>query len=95
MAASVLIRPYDSVGKLQSESQMGVNLPVTILTINAAIDRNRGMTTISIRTTNSTLTKPTYEVPATHASQIEIAIAQQLDMRVEQIRKLISYRIVD
>ncbi|XHX76359.1 MAG: hypothetical protein RBJ76_18180 [Stenomitos frigidus ULC029] len=95
VAATVLSRPYDSVGKLRAELPRGVKLPVTILAINAVIDRRRGMTTIALKTANSTLKKPTYTFPVTQASQIEVAIAQQLNMSVAQVRKLTSYRIMN
>jgi hypothetical protein len=53
------------------------------------------MTTVFIKTANSTLKTQKYEFPVTHASQVEAAIAQTLALPVATVRKLISYRIKD
>lgn len=95
MAARVLSRPYDSVSKLQADSELGVKLPVTILAMNAEIDRRRGSTIIFVRTLDSSLNSLRYEFPVVEASQVETAIAQELKISVETVRKLISYRISD
>ena len=95
MAAQVLSRPYDSVSKLQADRQSDIKLLVTVLAMNAEIDRRRGRTIIFVRTTDSGLNSLKYEFPVVHASQVETAIAQELEMPVETVRKLISYRIVD
>lgn len=93
MAAQILSRPYNSVNKLQADRQLDRRLPVTILTINAEIDRSLGVTTIFVNTSDSTLKKLEYEFPVTQTSQVEAGIAQELGMPVENVRKLISYRI--
>jgi len=95
IAAQVLSRPYQSVNKLQADTQSDVKLSVTVLSINAKIDHNRGITTIFIKTTDSTLKKLEYEFPATQAEQIEAAIAQELTMPIAEVRRLISYHIKD
>lgn len=95
MAAQVLSRPYQSVNKLQADSQLDVKLSVAILSMNAKIDRRRGVTTIAVKTSDSTLKKLEYEFPVTEARQIETAIAQELTMPVAAVRKLMSYRIKD
>ncbi|MEG4998014.1 hypothetical protein [Microcoleus sp. B4-D4] len=93
IAAHTLSRPYNSVHKLQADKQLNRRLPVTILSINAEIDRSVGVTTIFVNTSDSTLKKLEYEFPVTQTSQAEAAIAQELAMPVENVRKLISYRI--
>ncbi len=95
MAVQVLSRPYDSVSKLQADRESGTKLSVTIATMNAEIDRRRGRTIIFVKTLNSSLRSLRYEFPVVQASQVETAIAQELKMPVEAVRKLISYRIVD
>lgn len=95
IAALVLSRPYDSINKLQADRQFDMRLSVTILTINAEIDRSRGVTTIFVKTTDSTFKRLEYEFSVIQASQVEAAIAQELAMPVENVRKLISYRIKD
>lgn len=93
IAAQVLSRPYHSVNKLEADRQLEVRLSVTILTIKAEIDRSRGVTTIFVKTTDSSLKRLEYEFPFTQASHVEVAIAQELAMPVENVRKLIGYRI--
>jgi hypothetical protein len=95
MTAQVLSRPYNSVNTLQADMQLDVRLSVTILTMNAEIDRSRGVTTILVKTTDSTLKRLEYEFPVVQANQVEAAIAQELAMPVENVRKLVSYRIKD
>lgn len=95
IAAQVLRHPYGSINALHADRQLDVKLSVTILAMNAKIDRRRGVTTLSVKTTDSTLKELEYEFPATQASQIEAAIAQELNMPTDTVRKLISYRIKD
>ncbi len=95
MAVQVLNRPYDSINKLQADVQLDTKLSMTVLTINAEIDRSRGVTHVSIQATNATLKTLQYKFPITQADQVEVAIAQELEIPVEHIRKLISYRIQD
>ncbi|MGC8714611.1 MAG: hypothetical protein ACP5RH_19685 [Leptodesmis sp.] len=93
IAAQVLSRPYDSVHVLQVDTQLDVKLSVSILAFIVRIDRRRGVTTISVKTTDSTLRKLEYEFPITQASQIEAAIAQELAMPIASVRKLISFKL--
>jgi|GEM_PF-782034 len=95
IALQVLSRPYDSVNKLQEGTQLKTKLSVTILTMNAEIDRRRGVTTLVVKTTKPTLERLEYEFPFTQASRIEAAIAQELAMPIEHVRKSIGYRIKD
>jgi hypothetical protein len=74
---------------------MEVGIAKTILSINAEIDRNRGVTTVFIRTTDSSLRNLKYEFPVVQTTQVEAAIAQKLEMPVENIQQLISYRLKD
>lgn len=95
IAAQVLGRSYQSVNKLQADAQLDVKLSVTILSMNAKIERRRGVTLIEVKTSDSTLKKLEYEFPVTEATQVEMAIAQELGMSTADVRKLLSYRIKD
>jgi len=95
ISAQVLSRSYQSVNKLQADAQLDVKLSVTILSMNAKIERRRGVTLIEVKTFNSTLKKLEYEFPVTEANQIEMALAQELRMSTADVRKLLSYRIKD
>ncbi|MEG4507059.1 hypothetical protein QUA81_33855 [Microcoleus sp. F6_B4] len=93
IAAQILSRPYHSVNKLQADRQLNRRLPVTISSINAEIDRSLGVTTIFVNTSDSTLKKLEYQFRLTQTSQVEAAIARELAMPVENVRKQIGYRI--
>ncbi len=93
--AEILNRSYGSVIKLQADMQMDVRPSRTILSMNAEIDRSRGVSTIFVRITDLTLGELKYEFPVTQASEIETAIAQKLELSTENIRKLLRYRLVD
>ncbi|MBL1177803.1 hypothetical protein [Pantanalinema sp. GBBB05] len=95
MTAQVLSRPYDSIHKLQADPQLDFKVSVSILAINAKIDQKREVTTILIRTTDAHLKKLEYEFPTTETDQVETALAQELKMSTDTIRKIISYRIKD
>lgn len=95
VAAQVLSRPYKSVNKLQADSQLNVRLTVTILSMHASIDRSEGITQVSVKTTDPNLRKLEYEFPATQAQQIEQELSAELEIPVDRVRQLISYRIKD
>lgn len=95
ITAQVLSRPYDSVTKLQADTQLDVKLSVTILMVNAEIDRSQGVTNVFVKTTDSALKKLEYEFPVIQASQVEAAIAEELELPIENVRKLISYRVTE
>lgn len=95
MAEQVLSRSYKSVNKLQADTQVEVNLAVTIMTIKANISRDRGTTRVTVKTTDDTLKKLEYEFPVTEVKQVEQAIAQELNMPPAQIRKLVRYQLSD
>ncbi|MEW5860814.1 MAG: hypothetical protein AB1861_26155, partial [Cyanobacteriota bacterium] len=73
-----LSRSYDTVDKLQADTQLEVQLSVTLLVIKAEIDKEQGFTEVQVKTTDSTLKKLEFEFPVTEFSQVEAAIAQEL-----------------
>ena len=95
MTAQVLSRPYNSVNRLAADTQLDVKLSVTILAMNAEVNRKQGVTTIFVKTTDSSLKRLEYEFAGVQASQVEPAIAEDLGLPVATVRKLISYRILD
>lgn len=95
VATQVLSRPYESVNKLRADGQRNIRLSVAILVMNAEIDRRRGITTIFVKSTDSTLKDLEYQFPTTQASQVEEALARELEIPVEKVRKRIGYRLKD
>jgi hypothetical protein len=94
IAQQVLHRSYSSPNQLQADTQLEMKLSVTILVINADINQRDSTTDVSIKTTDSNLKKLEYEFPVTEARQVEAAIAQETSLPVQEVRKLIRYRIV-
>lgn len=95
IAKQVLYSSYTSPNQLQADTQLEMKLSIAVLVINAEINLRRGTTAASIRTTESNLKKLEYEFAVTDPKQIEIAIAQEIGLPVEEVRKLIRYRIVN
>ncbi len=92
IAAQVLSRSYDSVSPIQTTAQPAKNLSVTVLSINAEVDRSQGITTILVKTTDSKLNIK-YQFAVMQAAAVETALAKKLKMPADTVRKLISYQI--
>lgn len=95
MTTQVLNRPYGFITKLQADTPSEVNVSVSILAINAEIDRSRGVTTIFVTAADSTAKDLEYELPVVETAQVEAAIAKELGVTADTVRKLASYRIKD
>jgi hypothetical protein len=89
----VLSRPYRTQDKLQADTQVEVNLAVTVVTIQAEIDRKQGLTRVAVQATDSRLKQLEYEFPVTELYQVEQAIAEELKMPLKNVRKLVRYRL--
>jgi len=60
---------------------------------NAAIDRQGGTAIASIRTDTPTAREIIYQFSMIEVFQIQAAIAQELDVTIDAVRRLASYRI--
>lgn len=89
----ILSRPYGTVAQLEADTQLEIKLSVTIILIKAEIDKAQGFTQVQVKNTNPTLTKLEFEFPVTEFSQVEYAIAQELGLSLEEVRKLVRYRV--
>ncbi|BAS56901.1 MULTISPECIES: hypothetical protein [Leptolyngbya] len=95
IASQVLYSSYTSPTQLQADTQLEMKLSVTILVIHAEIDQRRKATAVSIKTTDSNLKKLEYEFPMTESRQIESMIAEEIGIPIQEVRKLVRYRIVN
>ncbi|NJR51822.1 MAG: hypothetical protein HC780_21810 [Leptolyngbyaceae cyanobacterium CSU_1_3] len=95
IAQQVLRQAHNSPNQLQADTQLDMKLSATVLVISAQIDQQRNTTTVSIKTTDSNLKKLEYEFPSADPKQVEAAIAQEIGLPVQEVRKLVHYRIVD
>jgi hypothetical protein len=89
----VLSRPYTTVSKLQADTQQEVKLFVTVLLIKAEIDKNEGLTRVTVKTTDPELKKLEFEFLVTEASQVEALIAQKLGLYPTDVRRLVRYQL--
>ncbi|MBD2003190.1 MULTISPECIES: hypothetical protein [Cyanophyceae] len=89
----VLSRPYGTVDKLQADTQLEVQLSVTVLVIKADIKKSEGFTRVQVKTTDSALKKLEFEFPVTDLSGVETKISQELKLSREDVRKLVRYQV--
>lgn len=94
MTNQVLNRSHNSVDKLQADTQTE-DTSETILAINAEIDPGRGITTLVVRVVEPTMADLNYEFPIVDIAQLEMAIAQELNLSIATVRRLASYRMVE
>lgn len=95
IAQQVLHQAHSSPNQLQADTQLDMKLSATVLVINAQIDQQRNTTAVSIKTTDSNLKKLEYEFSSAEPKQVEVAIAQEIGLPVQEVRKLVRYRIMD
>ena len=93
VTSQVLSRSYNTVSKLQADTQQEVQLSVTVLVIKAEIDRSEGLTKVEVKTADPALKKLEFEFPVTQVSQVETAIAQKLGLSREDVNKLVRYQV--
>ncbi len=93
--AQVLSRPQSAGDKLQANTDLEVHLSANISMIRAVIDREEGMTRVDMQTTESVLKKLELEFQLVDANQIEAAIAQELRISRQDVRRLARYEIVN
>ncbi|GAB4378268.1 MAG: hypothetical protein Kow00121_29690 [Elainellaceae cyanobacterium] len=91
----VLSQTYTTTAQLAAEQQQQVNivLALTILSIDAEIDRRGGTAEVTVQTAGSALKELEFEYPVTEFAELEQAIAQELSLAPDQVRSLIRYRI--
>lgn len=90
----VLSQAYTVTAQLDAEQQqVSLALTLTILSIDAEIDRRVGTTEVTVQTGGSALKELEFEYPVTEFAEVEKAIAQELNAAPDKIRALIRYRI--
>lgn len=91
----VLSQTYNIKAELDTKQlqQAEVTLEFTVLAIDAEIDRRNKNTEVTVKTAGSSLKELEFQYPVIEFVDIEKAIAQQLNLPLNKIRKLIRYRI--
>lgn len=91
----VLSRPYGTENTLQADVQLEVSLSVNVSLIRAVVNQDEASTLVEVKTVNSALKQLEFEFPVTELSRVEAAIAQELGLSIEDVRRLVRYEIVD
>lgn len=81
--------------KLQADTQLKAVVSVNILLINAVINRNQNITQVKVETAESILKRMELELATTDPSQIEAAIATELQLSQQEVRQLVRYEIIE
>lgn len=91
----VLSQTQTSTTQLQTagQHQVELSLRLTIVSIDAEIDRSTQVSEVSIRVIGSSLEEMEFKFPVTEFAAVEQAIAQELGLPVSDIHNLIRYRI--
>lgn len=95
LMAQELRQPHTTENKLQADTQLKATLSINILVINAVINRQQGTTQVEVKTAEPILKRLELELPMTDATQIETAIAQELQLSPQNVRQLVRYEIVE
>ncbi|MBE9227939.1 hypothetical protein IQ264_21180 [Phormidium sp. LEGE 05292] len=92
---NVLSQTYTIKAELDSKQvqQTKVTLAFTVLAIDAEIDRRNKNTEVTVKTAGSSLIELEFEYPVIEFVEVEKAIAQELNLPLDKIRKLIRYRL--
>jgi hypothetical protein len=91
----VLSRPYDVIAELEANQSTQIKLSFTVREIQVLIDKNKGLTKVEVKTDDSQLKKLEFELPTIEFEQVEKAIARELGLSRENIKKLARYQIKD
>ena len=93
----VLGSTNDSIDRLVAQPPHTVELSfsLTIMSIDAEIEPDSGLTEVNIRTTGSVLKEVEFEYPLIEYDEIEAALAKELDLDPAIVRQMIRYRIYD
>lgn len=95
MNQRVLSQTHATTAQLQTagQHQVELSLRLTIVSIDAEIDRRTQLTEVSIRAIGSPLEEMEFKFPVTEFAEVETAIAQELGLSIDDIHQLIRYRI--
>ncbi|MBE9180425.1 hypothetical protein IQ268_17835 [Oculatella sp. LEGE 06141] len=95
LTSHVLSRPYDTENKLQADTNLEIRFAVGVSFIQAIVNRAEGISQVEIRTTDSVLKRLEFEFPVTDVSQLEVLIAEELDLSLNEVRRLVRYEIIN
>ena len=95
LTAQELQQSQPTAMKLQADTQLKAVVSVNILLINAVVNRNQNITQVKVETAESVLKRLELELATTDPSQIEAAIAKELQLSQQEVRQLVRYEIIE
>lgn len=95
LMAQELRQPQPTEAKLQADTQFKATVSINVLLINAIINRQQGVTKVEVETTDPILKQLELELPVTNTNELEVAIAQELQLSRQNVRQLVRYEIVE
>jgi hypothetical protein len=95
MADRVLSNNYRIENPLQSNTHESLELylQVKVISIEAEIHLRENFTEVQVNTADSSLTELRFEFPVIEVPSIEQAIIDKLGLSLEDVQKLVRYRI--
>lgn len=94
VTAQMLSRSYNPKAYLQIDRQLpGRSRTVVLITVQ--IYKHLGFSRVEVKTKDSALKELEFQFPVTEFNQLEVAIAQELGLSSDYVRKLVRYQIKD
>lgn len=96
LTQQVLSRAYNSGAHLRASRQpklKPITVPSTVLAIKVVIHKRQRFSEVRVKPINSTLKELIFEFPVAEFPQLEVAIARELGLSPEAIRKSVHYQI--
>lgn len=87
-----LNRPSQTRQELQI-TQDTKNTPKQVLSIRVIIDRDRRLSQVKVKQATSIYQTQEFQLSTIKLEQLEVEIAQKLDLSVEQVNQLVRYQV--
>ena len=79
----------------EASREITISFSLTVTSIDAEVDRDLGITEVTVQTIGSSLQELEFEYPFVEFEEIEAAIANELNLSPDTIRTIIRYRIYE
>lgn len=89
----ILSRSHQPTNPLKVETLSAKQPRKIVLSITAEIKKHQGVSRVRVKTASKTLKELEFEFPVTELSQLEAAISKELQLPIDDVRKLIRYEM--
>lgn len=93
MTDYLVSRSYYAKAQFRANTQLQGQPAKIVHSIKVQIKGSKGFSRVKVKTANSALKELEFEFPLTNSSQIEAAIATELGLSNDDVRKLVQYQI--